>query len=499
MKKSLLSGLVGVALSCHGATNSLVSSNTVYNMIQLYGASASNATTNNNTLLSGYLLGGNGAKGATNVAVGTGLSLSGGVLTAPGGGLAVGDLSVTNYIPRLLVSDATSQDPYRWMNLTNGLLRFPSWSSDRIVGSLTPGIHFYSITNGVDQFSIDVQQDHAAGGVSEARMIALWDMAIVPGYNKRIQLGASTDNYNQSVDIQYANPMGWSHLLSLAGNTNGNIGSFSLQNRRISTTTNLNDLYLFATAPTWNTYPTPGFSNNGLLLGKLSINGSYFYSDLWGPRIIATNRIQAGSGTQFGSTPGALEVTGGYSDSIILGGDFAADTRTDGVNKYGWISSVTKTFSNARPNLFSWVIDSSTTSTLNIGGGTSVHAPLNHVKIYAGANSTVAGNGSLGIDVSNGLVTTTNLLASLYTGDGTGITNASGFRTNGAVASAWTSSDTYTYSSNVVISGSFIVKSNSYLSSPTLAEGDNWYFSSNGIPHVRYLVGGVTTTVRLVP
>lgn len=244
MKKSLLSGLVGVALSCHGATNSLVSSNTVYNMIQLYGASASNATTNNNTLLSGYLLGGNGAKGATNVAVGTGLSLSGGVLTAPGGGLAVGDLSVTNYIPRLLVSDATSQDPYRWMNLTNGLLRFPSWSSDRIVGSLTPGIHFYSITNGVDQFSIDVQQDHAAGGVSEARMIALWDMAIVPGYNKRIQLGASTDNYNQSVDIQYANRMGWSHLLSLAGNTNGNIGSFSLQNRRISTTTNLNDLYL---------------------------------------------------------------------------------------------------------------------------------------------------------------------------------------------------------------------------------------------------------------
>lgn len=128
-----------------------------------------------------------------------------------------------------------------------------------------------------------------------------------------------------------------------------------------------------------------------------------------------------------------------------------------------------------------------------------MHAPLNHVKIYAGANSTVAGNGSLGIDVSNGLVTTTNLLASLYTGDGTGITNASGFRTNGAVASAWTSSDTYTYSSNVVISGSFIVKSNSYLSSPTLAEGDNWYFSSNGIPHVRYLVGGVTTTVRLVP
>ena len=45
MKKLLLSSLVGVALSCHGATNSLVSSNTVYSMIQLYGAGSNYVNT----------------------------------------------------------------------------------------------------------------------------------------------------------------------------------------------------------------------------------------------------------------------------------------------------------------------------------------------------------------------------------------------------------------------------------------------------------------------
>lgn len=47
--------------------------------------------------------------------------------------------------------------------------------------------------------------------------------------------------------------------------------------------------------------------------------------------------------------------------------------------------------------------------------------------------------------------------------------------------------------------GGFVVKSNAFLTPPVLQEGDNWYFSSNGIPHVRYYLGGSATTVRLVP
>ncbi len=330
---------------------------------------------------------------------------------SPTGGVTVAQLATTNYIPRVLVSDATPQDPYRWMNLTNGLLRFPAWSSDRIVGSLTPGIHFYSVTNGADHFSIDVQHDHAAAGKSEARLIGLWDMAIVPGYNSGIQLGASTDNYNQEVHVQYANRMGWSHLFNLRGNTNGNIGSISLQGRRISTTTNLSELWIWANEPTWNTYPTPGFSATGPQIAKLAIGGTYFYSDLYTPRTIVTNRQLIGAGPMFYSTDGGMELSSGYSDGFMVGGDLGAATRTTGSSKYFWMTMTPKTHSDARMNLLSAANDGATTATINIGGGSGgATAPANRVKIWAGADSTANGTGSLGIDVSNGLVTTTNLV-----------------------------------------------------------------------------------------
>lgn len=49
-------------------------------------------------------------------------------------------------------------------------------------------------------------------------------------------------------------------------------------------------------------------------------------------------------------------------------------------------------------------------------------------------------------------------------------------------------------------SSGMIVPSNSWtFTIPDLAEGDNLYLSSNGIPHVVYLIGGVTNIIRLVP
>jgi len=494
MKKLIFSGLLSLAICGSGdaATNSLVSSNTVYNMIQQYGAGSngvssiytntvvlgSNITSLNfvagaNTTVTGRVSGAQAIIGISSSGSGISASDVTNIVNAIGGptnGLTtnqvVGLLGTTNLVSRVLVSDSTPQDPYRWMNLTNGTLRFPAWSSDRIVGSLTPGLHFYSVTNGVDHFSIDVQHDHAAAGKSEARMIGLWDMAIVPGYNSGIQLGASTDNYNQEVHVQYANRMGWSHLFNLRGNTNGNIGSITFQGRRISTSTNLSELWIWANEPTWNTYPTPGFSSTGPQIAKFSIDGSYFYSGLSGPLVWGTNRLQAGVGTRFGSTDGGIEVTGGSSDSIILGGDFGAASRTDTASKYGWISSVTKYHSNPRLSILNWAVDGSTTSTLNIGGGTSVLAPFNRVNIYARSDSTQTSSTNLCASFTPGQVTiTTNLnIGSLTTS------------TNG-----------------------FLVTSNSVLKPPTLNEGDNWYFSSNGIPHVSYKIGGVTTIVRLIP
>lgn len=49
-------------------------------------------------------------------------------------------------------------------------------------------------------------------------------------------------------------------------------------------------------------------------------------------------------------------------------------------------------------------------------------------------------------------------------------------------------------------SSGMIVPSNSWtFTLPDLQEGDNLYLSSNGIPHVIYLIGGVTNIARLVP
>lgn len=351
--------------------------------------------------------GGVSAATATNIAAYQAQIATNGL--ALGSGVTVAQLAQTNYIPRVLISDTTPQDPYRWINATNGLIRFPAWSSDRITGSLTPGIHFLSVTNGADHFSIDVQHDHAAAGKSEARMIFLWDGAIVPGYNSGVQLGASTDNYNQEFHIQYANRMGWSHLFNFRGNTNGNIGSISLQGRRISTSTNLSELWIWANEPTWNSYPTPGFSAVGPQIAKLAIDGTYFYSDLWTPRTIVTNRQLVGAGPMFYTTDGGMELSSGYSDGFMVGGDLGAATRTTTASKYFWMTMVPKTHSDPRQNILSVANDSSTTATLYIGGGSSAVAPLNRVKIYAGADSTATGTGSLGVDVASGQVTTTNL------------------------------------------------------------------------------------------
>lgn len=366
-------------------------------------------------------------------------------------------LKTTNVVNRLLVSDTTPQDPYRWMNLTNGLLRFPSWSSDRIVGSLTPGIHFHAITNGVDQFSIDVQQDHGAGGLSEARMISLWDMAIVPGYNSTMQLGASTDNYNQKINVQYANRMGWSHLFNLRGNTNGNIGAVSLQGRRISTTTNLNELHIFAAEPTWNTYPTPGFSDTPPEIAKLAIAASTIYSPLYVHGVLwATNRLLVGTGPAFYTTSGGIEQSSGFSDGFMVGADFASDTRTTGNSKYFWMTMTPKTHSDAAATILTAANDGASTATLNIGGGTSAKAPFASVKIWAGADSTATGTGSLGLNVTSGLVTTTNLVASQITGNGIGLTNMLGWNTNIAAANSLSNNLNITLGGNVAFTGALI-------------------------------------------
>lgn len=57
------------------------------------------------------------------------------------------------------------------------------------------------------------------------------------------------------------------------------------------------------------------------------------------------------------------------------------------------------------------------------------------------------------------------------------------------------------FSDGVVYTGSgYLVPSNSWTADfPSMNEGDNLYLSSNGIPHVIYLIGGVTNIVRLVP
>lgn len=51
----------------------------------------------------------------------------------------------------------------------------------------------------------------------------------------------------------------------------------------------------------------------------------------------------------------------------------------------------------------------------------------------------------------------------------------------------------------IMLSG-MIIPSNSWTYTlPALNEGDNMYLNSNGIPHVLYVIGGVTNIIRLVP
>ncbi len=93
----------------------------------------------------------------------------------------------------------------------------------------------------------------------------------------------------------------------------------------------------------------------------------------------------------------------------------------------------------------------------------------------------------------------------LFCGQSLALKSAGGGGNTGEVFLDTTSVGNLRIGTNVFARGSitatngFLVSSNSMLTVPTLAEGENWYFSSNAIPHVRYRLGGANITVRLVP
>jgi len=108
--------------------------------------------------------------------------------------------------------------------------------------------------------------------------------------------------------------------------------------------------------------------------------------------------------------------------------------------------------------------------------------------------------GNLASALNPGTTTIYNIRTDTGTAAGTFVEGSIGLNGTRALGLGGYVNDVGSVSNMTVTAyGGFIVKSNAFLTPPTLAEGDAWFFTSNAIPHVRYRLGGVNITTRLVP
>jgi len=175
----------------------------------------------------------------------------------------------------LSVSNVVAFDRYRWVTITNGQITFSGWNAD-VIGTV-PGLYFKG-TNGLVQGQIDVNSDHQTGQLAELRILTDYDGAIGWGYNREFQLGISGGQYNQKLKLQYADQIGNSHLFVFRARTNGQNAGFALNGFHSDQTSPSVDLDLYDVEPTWNTFPTAGFSNPGHKIMKISTNGTWVTS-----------------------------------------------------------------------------------------------------------------------------------------------------------------------------------------------------------------------------
>lgn len=147
----------------------------------------------------------------------------------------------------------------------------------------------------------------------------------------------------------------------------------------------------------------------------------------------------------------------------------------------------------------------STTATLgwgtNIAGAGMVSNSMPVVQINGVLyvpGTLLAGN--LASAMNPGTTTIYNIRTDTGTAAGTFIEGSIGLNGTRALGIGGYVNDVGSVSNMTVTAyGGFIVNSNAFLTPPTLAEGDAWFFTSNAIPHVRYRLGGVNITTRLVP
>ena len=131
--------------------------------------------------------------------------------------------------------------------------------------------------------------------------------------------------------------------------------------------------------------------------------------------------------------------------------------------------------------------------------GSTLNGVLNIGSLIFGTDLNTNLGASYGPSGGKVGINTTNLTATLNIGGGV-IVDA-----DLVIKGAITGNGGASFSNNVTVVGAvqtsagLLVTSNSWQTVPTLAEGENWYCSSNGVPHVVWKVGGILTTNRLVP
>ena len=102
------------------------------------------------------------------------------------------------------------------------------------------------------------------------------DLDLIAGNNGTVQIGNSGNSKNQYINIQYnQRDMGYSHLFSFrtAYDPGTRSGAASLLGET-SPVDGYADLHFFSKAPTWNAYPSAGFSDPGVRVMSLDTDSS---------------------------------------------------------------------------------------------------------------------------------------------------------------------------------------------------------------------------------
>ena len=243
------------------------------------------------------------------------------------------------------------------------------------------------------------------------------DVDILLGPNGGCQLGRTGNSYNGTFYLQYNENTGpnSAQLQWRANRADSDRAYPGIVGRHEATDSVAHGhLDFYARSPTWNTYPSGGFSAPGTLTMTANEAGLQVLKTMSNNWTVSYLKLSSGS-TAYSPNYGGIDNSWGLYTAHLVGGDINNVTRTSGQSKFSGMAMCPVVTGNPMAQISQYV-NSGSTLTINYGGNTGGGggaAAFQH-SFWAHTDSTSVSSGTehLRITSANGVSILTKLSTS---------------------------------------------------------------------------------------